>query len=159
MLIFWIFFGLIMCFGLVLIFGAPYVPIHSKQALEAIELADLKPGEKFYELGCGDGKILILASRTGADVTGIELNPIMFLISSLRTAKIRNVKVRYGNFWSLDLSDADCVYVFLLDKFMAKLDQKLSRQLKPGSRLVSYVFKIKDKKISSEKQGLYLYRY
>lgn len=159
MLIFWILFGLVICFGFVLLFGAPYVPIHAKQARLAVELADLSRGDKFYELGCGDGKMLILAAKTGAQVVGVELNPILFLVSKLRTFKRPNIKVLYGSFWSINLSDADVVFVFLLNKFMTKLDKKLTEELKPESKLISYVFMIPDKEIINQKESVYLYKY
>lgn len=159
MIWFLIVFVIILCFGFVLLFGAPYLPTHSLQAKIALDMLDLNKSDNFYELGCGDGKVLIMASSKCDKAVGFELNPILYIIAKIRTAKYKNVSVKFGNFWNMDLSSADKVFVFLLDKYMDKLDQKLSSELKKGSRLASYTFKIKDKKIASEKQGVYLYKY
>jgi predicted RNA methylase len=120
----------------------------------------LKKGETLYELGCGDGTVLIEASKRGIKSVGYELNPIIYVVAKLRCFRYRkDITIKFGNYWSVDLRRADGVYVFLLDRFMTKLDQKLSKELKPGTSLVSYSFKIPGKKIINEKSGLYLYTY
>lgn len=140
-------------------FGAPYVPTHRKQALLALDVAEVGPGDKFYELGCGDGKVLLLAEERGARVIGYELNPLLFMLCKLRTWRRPNIKVIYGNFWQKNLTGADVVFVFLLDRYMRRLDKKLTKELKPGARLISYVFKIPDRKASFNRQGVHLYKY
>lgn len=153
-------FCIILCFGFVLLFGAPYLPTHKKQAHIALDLLDLKPGQTLYELGCGDGKLLILAASRGYNAVGYEMNPIIFLICWLRTWRYRkSVKVYCRNFWLADLSKADGVYVFLLDRFMSRLDRKLSSELNPGVRLASYTFKIPGKKLFKSSQAVYIYEY
>ncbi len=152
-------FVIIMCFGFVLLFGAPYLPTHKQSAETAIDLLDLKSGDRFYELGCGDGKVLIQAAKRGYICVGWEMNPIIFLIAKIRTYKYKNVSVRLANFWNQDLSNADGVYVFLLDKYMEKLDNKLTHELKSGTKLASYAFKIPNKKASYEKNAIFVYQY
>lgn len=147
-------------FGWVLFFGAPYLPSHKKQALVALDLLGLKNGQTLYELGCGDASVMILAAKRGVKSVGYELNPIIFCIAKLRSLRYRNLmEVRYGNFWNTDISNADGVYVFLLDRFMPKLDKKLSKELKKGAKLASYTFKIPGKKPIQEKSGIYIYEY
>ena len=159
MIFFWAFFLVVVCFGFVLLYGAPYVPTHSRQANVALDLLDLNAGQIFYELGCGDGKILIMASKRGYKVIGVELNPIMYIVAKIRTLKYSNISVKYGNFWVQDLSNADGVFVFLLDKFMPKLDKKLEAELKPGAKLASYAFKIPNKKALLDESGVFIYKY
>ena len=151
---------IIFCFSFVLLFGAPYVPTMKKQSEVALELLDLRKGQVLYELGCGDGRVLLKAKEMGLKSIGYELNPILYLIAKIRTFKARNeIEVRYGNFWTADLGNADGVYVFLFNKFMKKLDKKLSKELKKGAKLASYAFKIPDKKIIAENQAVFLYKY
>ena len=157
---FWILFAIVFCFSFVLFFGAPYLPTMKKQSSIALDLLDLKKGDVFYELGCGDGRVLLLAEERGAKAVGYELNPIIYLFAKARTYKKRkNISVRFGNFWSADLSDADKVYVFLLNKYMDRLNSKLKTELKPGSLLASFAFEIPNKKHIQEKEAIFLYRY
>lgn len=159
MVIYLIFIFIILCFGFVLLFGAPYLPTHKKQSKIALEMLDLKSGETLYELGCGDGTVLLLAESRGIKAVGYELNPILYLIAKIRCWNKKDISVRLGNFWDVDLSPADAVYVFLLNRFMTKLDKKLSAELKSGTKLASYTFKIPGKNIVKAKSGVYLYKY
>jgi SAM-dependent methyltransferase len=122
-------------------------------------LLDLKEGQVVYDLGCGDGRFLKAAARRGYRAVGYELNPFMFLYSWLTTRRYgRRVKVRFGNFWKADLANADAVFVFLLDKYMKQLDEKLAGTGKP-LKLASHTFKIPGKKIAKQQYGVFLYKY
>jgi hypothetical protein len=162
--LFWVvWFGaivLILIFGAVLLVGAPYVPTMTAQRKEALDLLDLKRGQVLYELGSGDGSLLKEAAKSGLNVVGYELNPILAAISWLRTLRYRQrVKIYWGNFWWADLSDADGVFVFLLDRFMDRLDKKINAEAKGEVKLVSHSFKIPGRKISAKRGPMYLYRY
>ena len=160
MIIFVLFFVIVACFGIVLLFGAPYLPSHRKQINQGLDLLKIKPGEVVYEFGCGDGYVLRLLAKRGAKAIGYELNPLLFVVAWLACLKYGSaVKVRLGNFWKADISEADIVYVFLLDRFMKRLDQKLVREAKKGTRLLSYTFQIPGKKASAKTGGMYLYKY
>ncbi|MFA5004134.1 MAG: hypothetical protein WC498_02550 [Candidatus Saccharimonadales bacterium] len=145
-------------FGGVLLFGAPYVPTLSKQITDALELLELKPGQTLLELGSGDGKVLIVAAKAGLCVVGVELNPILVIVSWLRTRRYRRqVRIIWGNFWRTPWPRNDGVFVFLLDKFMPRLDRRME-QIKPA-KLVSFAFQIPGKKPVAQKNGLFLYLY
>ena len=151
---------LVLVFSFVLLFGAPYLPTLSKQAEAALDLVDLKPGQHLLELGCGDGKVMIAAAKRGIRVTGYELNPILAAIAWIRTRRFgRQVKVVCGNFWTIKLPVTDGIFVFLLPKYMAKLDTKIVQESRKPVKLVSFAFRIPKKKISSESQGVFLYAY
>ncbi len=151
---------LIFLFSFVLLFGAPYLPTLSAQAESALDLVDLKPGDHLLELGCGDGKVMIAAAERGLRVTGYELNPILAAIAWLRTRRYgKRVKVVCGNFWRVKLPPSEGIFVFLLPKYMAKLDTKITQESRKPVKLVSFAFKIPEKKIMKEKQGVYLYTY
>lgn len=164
MIAFWIIWTLVMAlvlaFGLVLLVGAPYMPTLKKQQTAALDLLDLKPGQVVYDLGCGDGRFLTAAARRGLKAVGYELNPFMALIAWVGTRRYhRQVKVKWGNFWQADISPADGIFVFLLDRFMPRLDSKIGSEAKNGTKLVSYGFKIPGKKPAAKRGALLLYKY
>lgn len=152
----------VLLFGFVLLFGAPYLPTQRKQAQTALDLLDLKPGQTLYELGCGDGRVLRQAAERGLRVVGYELNPLLVLVARAYTWRYRKtVKVVWGNFWQADLAAADGVFVFLLDRYMKQFDTKLKQRSMPDKALpvVSYAFKIPGKKPKTSRDGLFLYMY
>lgn len=151
--------GLLICFAGVLLVGAPYVPTLTPQVKAALELADLKSDQTLLELGCGDGKVLIAAAQAGLKVVGYELNPVLALIAWLRTRRYKNAQVICGNFWRADWPVAEGIFVFLHPRFMARLDKKITQGKYNSVKLVSFAFKIPGKKITQEKNGVYLYTY
>lgn len=150
---------LVFCFGFVVLFGAPYLPTLTPQVTLALDVLDLKPGQRLLELGCGDGKVLIAAAGRGIHVTGYELNPLLALIAWIRTRRYgKQVTVVWGNFWRVTLPPTDGVFVFLLPKYMNKLDKKIMQECSCPCKLVSFAFEIPDKK-STATDGLFLYHY
>lgn len=151
---------LAVCFGAVLLVGAPYVPTLMPQVTVALELAELKPGQTLLELGCGDGRVLIAAAKQGINSVGYELNPVMAAVAWLRTRRYRqHVKVVWGDFWGVEWPKADAVFVFLLDRFMPRLDKQLELYRHKPIRLVSFAFEIPGKRPAGKKAGIFLYTY
>jgi len=147
----------VLTFGAVLLRGAPYVPTLHDQGKAALELLDLRPGQTMLELGSGDGKVLIMAARAGLNVVGIELNPFLVIISWLRTRRYRRqVRIIWGDFWRVSWPEHDGIFVFLLDRFMPKLDKRMQGSHKP---LVSFAFKVPGRRPDAERAGVFLYRY
>ena|SRR3990167_6988304 len=156
-----VFLSLILVFSFVILFGAPYVPTLKRQQETALRLLNLKPGQVFYDLGCGDGRLLIAAAKAGQRAVGYEINPLLAAIAWLRTRRYGGrVKVIWGNFWRADITDADAVFVFLIERYMPRLDKYLSRQFKNKHvKVVSYGFKIPRRKILAERGAVFLYQY
>jgi len=153
-----IFLVLIFCF--VIAFGAPYLPTLKKRTADAFELLDLKPGQVLLELGSGDGRILRYAAKKGIRGIGYELNPLLVLYSQLRNWRYRDlISFKCRNYWGVNLPHCDAIYVFLLDKYMKKLDTKIIKEVKSPVKLVSHAFRIPNREIIQEKNGLFLYRY
>ena len=151
---------LAVCFAGVLLFGAPYLPTLKPQVKAALDLAELKKGETLLELGCGDGKVLIAAARQGIKAVGYELNPVLALVAWLRTRRYgQDVKVIWGNFWRQDWPPAQAVFVFLLPRYMAKLDQKVTRYSSRPVKVISYAFEIPGKKPADANNAVFLYHY
>lgn len=152
--------AIIFVFGFVVFFGAPYLPTLSPQVAAALSLADLQKGEHLIELGCGDGKVLIAAAAAGYRVTGYELNPVLVVVSYARTWRYRKqVTVRWANFWRVRMPQADAIFVFLLPKYMGKLDKKIIQEFSKPVKLVSFAFKVPNRDVAKEQDGVLLYRY
>jgi len=152
---------LLICFSIVIFFGAPYLPTLKKEKLAAIELLDLKKGELMLELGSGDGRMLKEMAKKEVYCIGYELNPLLVLISGLICWPQRQfVTIKWTNFWVEELPDASGIYVFLLDRYMEKLNAKIiNRKNKVPLKLVSYAFKVPKKKYLKKNGALYLYQY
>lgn len=147
----------LIAFAGVLLFGAPYLPTLRPQIRTAFELLDLKEGQTVLELGCGDGKVLIAAAEKGYRAIGIELNLFLWAIAWLRTRRYGNrVRVIWGNFWHTTWPPADAVFVFLLDRFMPKLDTRMQKR---GGKVVSIAFRIPSRQIVAEHNSVFLYHY
>ncbi|OGF28896.1 hypothetical protein A2477_02440 [Candidatus Falkowbacteria bacterium RIFOXYC2_FULL_47_12] len=125
---------------------APWVPMKSRDLARVFALANLKPNELFYDLGCGDGKVALTAAKKyRARAIGLELALPLLWLCKLRRLFARNsdVTFKWKNLFRENLSQADVVYFFGLPSTIRnRLRQKLERDLKPGARVVSYTFKI-----------------
>ena len=124
--------------------GSPWVPTSFKMTHKMLDLAEIQPDELLYDLGCGDGRIAVIAARKyQARVVGIELNPLLWLWCQLIITILGlrgRVKIVLGNFYNLDLSDADVVACYLLPNTNKKLESKLLDELRPGTRVISNTF-------------------
>ena len=152
---------LILAYGFVIPFGAPFLPTMKKERQAALDLLDLKPGQVFVDLGSGDGSLLVLAAQRGLKAVGYEINPFLWLYSWLRTRRFgRQVRVKLRSFWRADLSQADGVFVFLITHHMQRLARLIdSRSAKKPLRLVSHAFKIPGQKPAQKLGALFLYIY
>ncbi len=145
--------------------GAPWVPMRRGDAARLSALLALKPGERFLELGCGDGRVTVAVARaSGAVATGVELSFAQFFAAWIRgkLAGVPGVSFRLGDAFSADVSGADGVYLFLMPDTYEKIRPKLEAELKPGAHVVTYVWPMPgwapQKTDSVEgKSALYLY--
>lgn len=124
--------------------GAPWVPTPMKTVHKMLSMANVGPGDLVYDLGCGDGRLLITAARSyGARAVGIELDPLRFvwcqIVITLLGLRGR-ITVIHGNFFRQDFSSADVVACYLLQETNDILEEKLKNDLEPGTRIVSNTF-------------------
>jgi len=147
-------------FTFVIMFGAPFLPTLKEQVPRAMKMLNLGPGQTLLELGSGDGRVLAAAAEQGIKAVGYEINPFLVLYSRFKTRKYgKNVVVVWGNFWTKKLPPADAIFVFLLQPYMEKLDQKITKECAKPVRLVSFGFTINSKKPKKQDKGIYLYEY
>ena len=127
----------------IFIVRVPFAPTPKKNVRKIIDLLELKPGQIFYDLGCGDGRFLIEAEKRGAKAKGFEISPYAYLRAKLNLAWHKSkAKVIYKNFYHEDIADADAVFAFLIDTVMPKVEEKLKKELKSGAKIACYGFKL-----------------
>lgn len=152
--------ALVLCFGFVLPFGAPYLPTLGKQMHIALDLLDLKPGQTMLELGCGDGRVLIAAAERGWHVVGYELNPLLALLCWVRTRRYGSqVQVKCTDFWKAEWPVTEGIYGFILPRLMPKLHKKVVQDCRNPVKVVSFAFPIQSKRPTREDSGVFLYEY
>ncbi len=126
---------------------APYIPSPQAVVDRMLEAARVNPGELVYDLGCGDGRVVITAAQKyKARAVGVELSDDIYR-STLRKVQSLglegSVKIVRGNLLKIDLSPADVVTLYLLTSSNALVKPNLEKYLKPGARVVSIDFEIK----------------
>lgn len=139
--------------------AAPWVPTRKFDVDGLLDDAQIKPGDKFIELGCGDGRLVKAAAKRGAIATGYELNPLIYIVAVINNLGVPNSKVVFRNFWSVDLTKADIVMAFVLPRTLPRLDDKLDKELKPGAIFISYVFPVEGHKLLRRGKSWLVYRY
>lgn len=126
---------------------APSVPTPPNVVDRMLEAARLKPGETVFDLGSGDGRVLIAAaSKFGAKAVGVEISKASVEASTKRIKELKlddKVRVIEGDLMQVDLSGADVVTLYLLTKSNDMLRPQLEKQLKPGTRVVSHDYPIR----------------
>lgn len=132
----------------------PYVPTTEQAVQEMLKLAGVKKTDVVYDLGCGDGRIVIAAAKEyGAHGVGIDINPVR-IKEAMENAKKAGVEhlVRFEekDLFEADFHEASVVTLFLLHSVNLKLRPKLLEQLKPGTRVVSNTFDMGDWKADKE---------
>ena len=139
--------------------GAPWVPARSFDVERLLDDVNLQKGQVFYELGCGDGRLVVAAAARGAVAVGYELNPLLWVIAWVRCLRYPTAKVKLANLWTVDLSKADVVMAFLVPRTMPRLHRKAKAELKSTALLVSYIFPIVGKKALPSRGSWHIYRY
>jgi len=123
------------------LYGLPSIPTNSDRIRRALKLANLQPDEILYDLGAGDGRVLLIAAREfGAKAIGIEVGPIQCAFIWLRTLASGlndKIQVQWGNYLNADLHDADVVFIYATSQEVLKLTSHLEKGLKQGTRVVS----------------------
>jgi SAM-dependent methyltransferase len=125
---------------------APYVASPAQVVDRMLEMANIKAGETLYDLGCGDGRILIAAvEKYKVKAVGVEISPRLVARASNSIAKAgleSRAKVIQGDLLNVDFSGADVVTIYLATPLNEQLRPRLEKYLKPGARVVSHDYAV-----------------
>ena len=145
---------------------APFVQTPVEVAKKMIQLAALKPEQKLYDLGAGDGRLVIMAAQeAGAHTVGVEMRDDLVEKARSEIKKLNledKVCMVNDDFFSVDLRDADVVTLYLTTSGNERLRPKLEQELKKGAKVVSHDFKVgnwKPSVVYSELLGHTIYSY
>jgi len=135
-----------LAFGIFVIWSAPlgagWEPTSRKKVRRMLEMSGAGPTDIIYDLGSGDGRIVVEAARRfHAKAVGVEADPFRVLFSELMISLLHlegRAKIIWGNFFRVDLSEATIVTMFLSQGTNRRLESKLMAELRPGTRVVSY---------------------
>lgn len=123
---------------------APYYPTPQAIVEQMLKLGGLKAGEKMFDLGSGDGRIVIMAAQKfKADATGVELDEDLWKQSTARIKKLgleSHARIIHGDILKQDYGSADLLTVYLLPVSNDKVSPILEKQLKKGTRVVAHDF-------------------
>ena len=134
----------------------PFVPTTEEAVAAMLKLANVQKTDVVYDLGCGDGRIVIAAAKTyGAHAVGIDINPVRLAEANENLKKAgpdvaKLVRFEENDLFQADIHEATVVTLFLLSSVNLKLRPKLLADLKPGTRVVSNTFDMGDWKPEKE---------
>ncbi len=156
---------LIVIFALLIIPGfyaaltsGPFVPSARKRHRTMLKLAQLTGEDVAYDLGCGDGRLVFSASKMAKQATGYDLSIPLILYGKLIALFYPKAKIRFGNIWKQDYSDADVIFCYLLPKAMRQFHQEVWPKLRPGTRVISNAFMIHELEPVEVVDKVYLYQ-
>ena len=163
--------GILALLGYILLFmfplnkGAPYVPSNSRKISLLLKILDEKYGlskfQKAVDLGSGDGRILVALAKIGITCYGIEQNKILVKksISKITKLNLQNkCKVYNKDFFKFDISEFDLIILWQVPHIMGKIEKKIKDELKPGTVVCSYYYKIPEIKEKILYEGWYIYQ-
>lgn len=143
--------------------GAPWLPTPNKRVRSMLEIGKVSSSDTLYDLGSGDGRIIVMAGRDfGATSIGIEIDPLRLMWSRFKIWRhgLKNkVRVIRGNFFNVSVTDATVVTLYQGYIINKKIRDKLAKELKSGTRVVSYRFILDGWKPSEihEEESIFLY--
>lgn len=156
-------FFIVLFFAWSIVKGAPWSPTSSEKVLSMLNMADIKENELVYDLGCGDGRVLITAAQKfKARAVGVEIDPIRYLWCKTRIKLLGlsdRIQVILGDLFNVDLRDADVIICYLMQKTNDNLQQKLQSELKENARVISNRFVFSDLNLTDKDESLRIYAY
>lgn len=134
--------------------GVPPVPAKAAESADVVALlkqAEMPQQAIVYELGCGWGSLVLALAKAfpHAQIRGVELSPLPYWVARFRTRHLPNVRLKRGNFYDCDLTDAHAVTCYLIIKSMHKLAAFLDRMLEPGTPVVAVTFAFRDRQAAA----------
>jgi SAM-dependent methyltransferase len=124
-----------------------FVPTRDVVIDAMLRAAKVTPADVVYDLGCGDGRIVVAAAKLGARAVGIDIDPQRIRAANEHAAKngvVGKATFRQEDLFEADIREATVVTLYLLPSLNVKLRPRLLEQLKPGTRIVSHDFDMGD---------------
>lgn len=141
-----------------------YVPTPQSVVDGMLKLAGVAAGDVVYDLGCGDGRLVVSAAKLGARGVGVDIDPMRVNEANANVKNNRvtdRVRILHADLFQTDIREATVITLFLLPELNLRLRPKLWRELKPGTRVVSHQFDMgdwkPDRKISMGDNTVYLW--
>lgn len=128
--------------------GAPSIPTPREMTKKMVDLAKIRSGRIYYDLGSGDGRILKEIAKRDGIAIGFEYAPLTFLLSKFLFlfTKNKRIKILWKNFYKINLKNADGIFCYLSPRAMNLLEKKFKKEINNGATIVSYAFKMPKKK-------------
>ena len=124
--------------------GVPYVPLKEKQLNNIFNNVNLHKDARIVDIGCGDGRVLRILEKDGyKNLYGYEINPWPYLIGKVKNLFSKSkTKIILKNFEKVSLGEYDVIFCYLLKSYLKRLRPKFEKELKPGTKIISYAFEI-----------------
>ncbi|MDO8572569.1 MAG: hypothetical protein Q7S11_02230 [bacterium] len=125
-----------------IIIDVPFVPVRKRAVIQIVNALHLSQGSILYDLGCGDGRVLIEAVRRTSEISGvgIENGIIPFLVATMRTRKL-SIGIHYENIFDANITQATHLFCYLSPQVLKKLAPKILRECRAGTQIVSCDYK------------------
>lgn len=149
-------------FALIPFLGAPYVPSKSRTLVPFLKKIGAKPAQTLLDLGSGDATVMLhVARELQMNVVGVELNPFLVVFSRIRLLRFRSrSRVIYGNIWTRKIPEGtDIIYAFIMPKYMARLEEKVTREISVPTIVVTYSFEFNGRKPFAQSKGFLAYNF
>ncbi len=140
--------------------GAIYFPTREEDIKTVIRLVGANPGNKLADIGSGDGRIIIAFAKQGIESHGYEINPLLVWQTK---RKIRDEHfehkafVHWKSFWKTDFSKFDVITVYGFPRIMVPLGEKLKKELRPGTKIISNIYRFPQFVPAKTEGKIYLY--
>lgn len=125
---------------------APFVSVPKEIIDEIIVNLELESNSHLFDLGCGNAKLLVEASKRYPNIlaTGVEIGFLPYFIAKIKTFKYRNIKIIRENIFKTDLNKATHIFLYLYPSVINKLLPQIRLQCRPGTTIVSCDFQFKE---------------
>lgn len=115
---------------------AIFFPSSKRMVEVVIDFADIKENDVFYDLGSGDGRILVEAAKKGIKVVGIEKNRFLNWLDRRKTKNFKNVKIIRGDIFKQKINKPSIIVAYLSQKITERLQKKIEKEAKKGTRII-----------------------
>jgi SAM-dependent methyltransferase len=132
--------------GLIMTRGVPFVSLTKRQLMAVNKCVKLNSTDRVMDLGCGDGRVLRMFEKQGVkDLTGYEINFWAYLSAKFKNKISKSkAKIYFRNFKKNNLSEYNVIFCYLMPNYLNSLKNKFDQELKPGTKIISYAFQIKN---------------